>query len=92
MQPGGCQMLAETIRCAGRCPLLPGGCQRLRGAHQMLQEGARRWISVDLHRFSLILETPGPECRAGLWQPVATCGGLLWQQAMAPTGAAMTQD
>ena len=49
----------------------------LRGAHQMLQEGARRWISNDLHRFLSILETPRPESRAGLWRHVAAgCGPL----------------
>ncbi len=83
MMPGGHQMLPETTRCAGRLPDVARSCQTLRGAHQMLQEGVRRWIFIDLHRFSSILETPGPECRAGLWQPVAACGGL-WRAAVGP--------
>ena len=76
MLPGACQMLPETTRCAGRLPDAARSYQMLWRAHQMLQEGARRWIFIDLPRFSLILETPGPECRASLWRPVAACGNL----------------
>ena len=76
MLPGACQMLPETTRCAGRLPDAARSYQMLWRAHQMLQEGARRWIFIDLLRFSLILETPGPECWAGLWRAVAPCGGL----------------
>ena len=61
--------------------MLPGGHQMLPGGQQMLPGGWQMCQKVDfndLHRFSLILETPRLESRAGLWQAVAPCGGRLW--------------